>query len=150
MSHELRTPLNSIIVLSELIRENTASKEQNENFEYADMINSSSNELLRTINDILDLSKMEAGKMDINWGEVSVEDVTELVYHEFFKMAEKKQLSFEVLIEEEAPQMLVSDGQRLSQIIRNPIKIMLSNLRTRAVSLCAYTRINLLTALYSL
>ncbi|WP_054025170.1 sensor histidine kinase [Bacillus sp. FJAT-28004] len=119
MSHELRTPLNSIIVLSELIRENTASKEHNENFEYADMINSSSNELLRTINDILDLSKMEAGKMDINWGEVSVEDVTELVYHEFFQMAEKKQLSFEVIIEEEAPQMLVSDGQRLSQIIRN-------------------------------
>ncbi|WP_339205131.1 ATP-binding protein [Paenibacillus sp. FSL K6-3182] len=119
MSHELRTPLNSIIVLSELIRENTASQEHDENFEYADMINSSSNELLRIINDILDLSKMEAGKMDINWGEVSVEDVTQLVYHEFAHLAEKKQLSFEVLIDEEAPQMLVSDGQKLSQIIRN-------------------------------
>lgn len=119
MSHELRTPLNSIIVLSELIREDATGKENDDNYEYAEMINKSSNDLLRMINDILDLSKMDAEKMDFNWGEISVVDISQLLYHEFLQPAEKKQLNFEVLIDEEAPPMLVSDGQRLSQIIRN-------------------------------
>ncbi len=119
MSHELRTPLNSIILLSELIRENETGKADNENFEYADIIHTSSNELLRIINDILDLSKAEAGKMELEWGEISIEDITQVLYHQLAPFADKKQLNFEVLIDEAVPAVLMSDGLRLSQILRN-------------------------------
>ncbi|CAM4525559.1 two-component system chemotaxis sensor kinase CheA [Paenibacillus endophyticus] len=119
MSHELRTPLNSIILLSELIGENEAKDEYSENKQYADIINGSSQELLRIINDILDLSKIEAGKMEIDWGEISMEDITQLLYHQILPMAEKKKLSFQISIEDTAPELFVTDGLRLSQILRN-------------------------------
>lgn len=121
MSHELRTPLNSIILLSDLIRENEADKDQSENLEYAEIIHTSSLELLRIINDILDLSKVEAGKMELVWGEVSIEDIKQLLYHQLAPMAVNKGLSFEIIVDEAVPPLLVSDGQRLSQILRNLI-----------------------------
>nr|WP_102709626.1 ATP-binding protein [Paenibacillus castaneae] len=119
MSHELRTPLNSIIILSQLIRENDNDKVQEEHQQYADIIHESSNELLRIINDILDLSKVEAGKMEIDWAASSIEDVTQLVYYQLLPMAEKKQLDFKIHVSAEVPEVIVTDALRLSQILRN-------------------------------
>ncbi|WP_171056538.1 ATP-binding protein [Paenibacillus sinopodophylli] len=119
MSHELRTPLNSIILLSELIRDHEETGEHSENHQYAQIINSSSQELLRIINDILDLSKVEAGKMDMDWGEISVEDITQLMYHQIAPLANQKNLVMQVVINEKVPALIVSDGLRLNQILRN-------------------------------
>ncbi|WP_424766959.1 ATP-binding protein [Paenibacillus sp. sgz302251] len=119
MSHELRTPLNSIILLSQLIREHENDGRQSETFQYADIIHNSSTELLQIINDILDLSKVEAGKMEIEWGNVSIEDITQMLYYQIAPLAAKKDLSFEVIVGAEVPKLMVSDGLRLSQILRN-------------------------------
>lgn len=120
MSHELRTPLNSIILLSQLIRENEWEQDEpSENGQYADIIHTSSSELLRIINDILDLSKVEAGKMDIEWGPVATRDITQLLYHQLYPLAAKKGLAFTVEIGEEVPEAIYSDGLRLAQILRN-------------------------------
>ncbi|OBZ15165.1 ATP-binding protein [Bacillus sp. FJAT-26390] len=119
MSHELRTPLNSIILLSELIRENEADKEDSENLQYAEIINSSSTELLRIIVDILDLAKMEAGKMEMDFGEVSITDITQLLQHQLAPLADQKKLSFEIIADKDVPALLVSDGLRLSQVLSN-------------------------------
>lgn len=119
MSHELRTPLNSIILLSELIRDNEGNKEQSENRQYADIIHTSSQELLRIINDILDLSKVEAGKLEMDWGDISIEDLAQTMYYQMAPMANEKNLSISVSVAEEVPAMVFSDGLRLSQILRN-------------------------------
>ncbi|MCA0757643.1 sensor histidine kinase [Paenibacillus sp. N4] len=120
MSHELRTPLNSIILLSQLIRENEWEREElSENGQYADIIHTSSTELLRIINDILDLSKVEAGKMDIEWGQAATRDLTQLLYHQLYPIAAKKGLAFVVEIGQEVPEVIYTDGLRLAQILRN-------------------------------
>jgi signal transduction histidine kinase len=117
MSHELRTPLNSIILLSQLIYEN--EEEYSENGEYANIIHSSSQELLQIINDILDLSKVEAGKMDMEWGPVSTQDITQLLYQQLQPLAAKKGLGFSVAMNDDVPELIVTDGLRLTQILRN-------------------------------
>jgi signal transduction histidine kinase len=121
MSHELKTPLNSIILLSQLILENedSPSRDQNEDIRYAELIHASGNDLLQLINDILDLSKVEAGKMDIVRETVAVEDAVNLLYHQFMPMAEQKNVAFVVEVGEDVPKLIESDGLRMNQILRN-------------------------------
>lgn len=119
MSHELKTPLNSIILLSQMIGENEESGQTQDNRRYADIIQASGEQLLHMINDILDLSKVEAGKMDIVWDIVSVSDTVDLLYRQLQPLAEAKGIGMYVDVEPGMPMTIMSDGLRLGQILRN-------------------------------
>lgn len=119
MSHELRTPLNSIINLSQLIEENKDSLSPEETGEYAGIIHRSGEDLLLLINDILDLSKVEAGKLDINKEDLSVSEIPELLALQFSVAARLKGLEFKVTQDAEVPEIIHSDPQRVQQILRN-------------------------------
>ncbi len=119
MSHELRTPLNSILILSEQLKNNLHGNLTPKQVTHADIIHRSGSDLLALINDILDLSKIEAGRMSVLLEPLSLEDFTESLERSFRPMAEAKQLRFSVTIEPNAPHLVVSDHQRIFQIVRN-------------------------------
>lgn len=118
MSHELRTPLNSIISLSQIIEENEDLKCQ-ETKEYGGIIHRSGSELLSLINDILDLSKVEAGKLDVVHEELSVSEIPDLLALQFNVVAKQKGLEFNIALEDNVPKIIHSDPQRVQQILRN-------------------------------
>lgn len=119
MSHELRTPLNSILVLSQILAENRKKHLDNKELEYARTINSSGSDLLDLINEILDLSKVEAGKIDLFIESMYFDDLANYVRKTFGPLAEKKGLELFVNITNSVPQMIRTDAQRLYQIIKN-------------------------------
>jgi HAMP domain-containing protein/CheY-like chemotaxis protein/signal transduction histidine kinase len=119
MSHELRTPLNSLLILARLLTDNKEGNLTTKQVEFAQTILSSGTDLLNLINDILDLSKVEAGKMEVNPVDVSMEDVTEFVERTFRPVAEQKVLAFTVDIHADAPNPIFTDGQRLQQVLKN-------------------------------
>lgn len=119
MSHELRTPLNSIINLSQLIEENDGSLSNAEMSEYAAIIHRSGEELLMIISDILDLSKVEAGRLDIIKEDLNVSEIPDLLEMQFAVTASQKELEFHISMEEDVPQMIHSDPHRVQQILRN-------------------------------
>ncbi|MFC5404734.1 response regulator [Cohnella soli] len=119
MSHELRTPLNSILILSQILLENENDTLSHEEEEYAKVIHSSGNDLLTLIDDILDLSKIEAGKMLLTWDEVNVSEIPDHMRLMFNPVAKKKDLAFDVIVHEDVSPILRTDGQRLLQILKN-------------------------------
>jgi HAMP domain-containing protein/CheY-like chemotaxis protein/signal transduction histidine kinase len=119
MSHELRTPLNSLLILAKLLTENKEKNLTKKQIEYAQTIYSSGTDLLTLINDILDLSKVEAGKMDVDAGDVSMQEIRGFVERTFGPLAEQKHLSFDVNIASDVPSPIFTDGQRLQQILKN-------------------------------
>jgi len=122
MSHELRTPLNSILILSKLLsdkQENTTIT--NKDLEFAKTIYSSGSDLLNLINDILDLSKVEAGKMNINPEYMSLKELAYDVERSFKQIAIEKGLKFTIDISEELPDSIYTDPQRVKQIVNNLI-----------------------------
>lgn len=119
MSHELRTPLNSMLILSQLLLENRNKTLTEEEQGYASIIHSSGSDLLSLINDILDLSKVEAGKMLVEMDAVNLSELPCLLSGYFDKTAEKKNLEFSVTIDPSAPDLFYTDEMRLHQIMRN-------------------------------
>ncbi len=119
MSHELRTPLNSLLILSQLLAENKDGNLNDKQTEYAHTIYMSGADLLKMIDEILDLSKVDAGKMEINREEVPIKDWKGFVNQNFMPMANKKQLALKVSYEADLPESIVTDGYRVKQIIRN-------------------------------
>lgn len=119
MSHELRTPLNSMLILSQILSENKQGNLTEEEQNYASVIHKSGSELLNLINDILDLSKVEAGKMAVEMDLVNVTELPEVMRGYFEKSAENKHLSFEIEMDPNIPSIIYSDGMRLHQILRN-------------------------------
>jgi len=119
MSHELRTPLNSLLILAQLLTDNKGKNLTDKQVEYARTIHNSGIDLLKLINDILDLSKVEAGKIEINLEDVLLTDLIMSVEKEFRPLAESKNLAFQIAIADDIPQSLYTDGQRLKQIINN-------------------------------
>lgn len=119
MSHELRTPLNSILILSEQLKNNVHGNLSQKQVTHADIIHRSGSDLLALINDILDLSKIEAGRMSVLLEPLSLDDFIESIERSFRPMAEAKHLRFLVVSEPEAPPVVVSDHQRIFQIVRN-------------------------------
>ncbi len=119
MSHELRTPLNSLLILAKLLAESPDQNLTEKQREFASTIYSAGSDLLDLINDILDLSKVEAGKMDVNPEEVPLEQVREYVERTFRPLAEQKALTFELELGDAAPPTLVADEQRLQQVLKN-------------------------------
>lgn len=120
MSHELRTPLNSILLLSRLLSENNDKNMNDEQIEFANVIQSSGNGLLGLIDEILDLSKIEAGKMELEYIDFAVKEVTDNMKALFNEVAKQKNISFEVAVED-APLVLKTDKVRLEQILKNLI-----------------------------
>ncbi len=119
MSHELRTPLNSLLILSKLLADNKDGNLTSKQVEYAQTINSSGSDLLSLINDVLDLSKVEAGKMELNPSDVLVSEVKDSLQRSFGAMADDKHLAFNIDIASDVPATIRTDGQRLEQVLRN-------------------------------
>ncbi len=119
MSHELRTPLNSSLILAKLLADNPDENLTDEQVKYAKTILSSGNDLLNLINDILDLSKIESGHVEIRPHEVLLEHLSSDLRRLFGHVAEEKQLGFEIDIAPECPAAIDTDLQRLEQVLNN-------------------------------
>ena len=119
MSHELRTPLNSMLILAKLLADNSDKNLTMKQVEFAHTIQSSGGDLLAIINEILDLSKVEAGKMDVEITDVSLPEMSEYIDRTFAHVAQQKGLNFRVRLLPDAPSSLQTDRQRLQQILRN-------------------------------
>ncbi|GIF31710.1 ATP-binding protein, partial [Actinoplanes utahensis] len=119
MSHELRTPLNSLLLLARLLADNTEQNLTSKQIEFARTIHSAGSDLLSLIDDILDLSKIEAGRMDVEPDVVDFDGIRSYVEQAFVPQAEVKGLDFRVDVAPELPDSLVTDPQRLQQILRN-------------------------------
>ncbi|MEB2846693.1 response regulator [Rhizobiales bacterium RZME27] len=119
MSHELRTPLNSSLILAKLLADNPDENLTSEQVKYAQTIQSSGNDLLNLINDILDLSKIEAGHVDIRPEPVSLQRLVGSLNQLFDPVAKSKGLGFEIEIAPEIPPIIETDPQRLEQVIKN-------------------------------
>ncbi len=119
MSHELRTPLNSLLLLSRLLADNPNNNLTDKQIEFASTIHSAGSDLLRLIDDILDLSKIEAGRVDVDVATVHIGDVCAGIEQAFRPQAEDKGLELRVEVAPEVPASLVTDAQRLHQVLRN-------------------------------
>lgn len=119
MSHELRTPLNSLLILSQMLAENIEGNLTPKQVEYANAMYSSGNDLLNLINEILDLSKVESGKMGINPDEVILHNVIAFVEGQFNPVAQQKGIEFTTRIDANLPETIYTDEQRLQQILKN-------------------------------
>lgn len=119
MSHELRTPLNSLLILSESLAKNKTGNLTPEQVEKAQVIHGGGVDLLRLINDILDLSKVEAGKLDVHNEETSLADLLSHLRRQFTPIAKDKGLELLLDLDPWAPETIYTDGQRVEQILRN-------------------------------
>jgi CheY-like chemotaxis protein/signal transduction histidine kinase/HAMP domain-containing protein len=119
MSHELRTPLNSLLILAKLLSDNKDNNLTPKQVEFAQTIHSSGTDLLNLINDILDLSKVEAGKMEVNPTEVALRDLESFTKRTFEQVAQQKGLSYAVDLHPDVPAAIYTDGQRLQQVLKN-------------------------------
>ncbi|MDD2107339.1 MULTISPECIES: response regulator [Pseudomonas] len=119
MSHELRTPLNSSLILAKLLAENGEGNLSDEQVKFAESIYSAGNDLLNLINDILDIAKVEAGKLEVRPESTQVERLVEGLRGMFEPLAGHKGLAFEVTTEAQVPATLFTDRQRLEQILKN-------------------------------
>ncbi|WP_421446449.1 GAF domain-containing sensor histidine kinase, partial [Agrobacterium tumefaciens] len=119
MSHELRTPLNSSLILSQILSDAKSSLSAEQVREYAQTIHASNNDLLTLINDILDLSKIEAGHVDLDPEPMSLVGLLEPMRQQFAPIAADRGLAFTIEVDDDAPTSLVTDRQRLQQILKN-------------------------------
>jgi signal transduction histidine kinase/CheY-like chemotaxis protein len=119
MSHELRTPLNSSLILSRLLADNVKGNLDEQQTKHAELIYSSGKDLLALINDILDLSKVEAGRLEIRPEETSLKRLAHGLEILFQPQAQDKKLAFEVRVASDAPVHFVSDAQRVEQVLKN-------------------------------
>ncbi|HUJ25699.1 MAG TPA: response regulator, partial [Myxococcales bacterium] len=119
MSHELRTPLNSLLILAKLLADNKESNLTDKQIEYARTIYASGGDLLSLINEILDLSKVEAGKMQIEPRDIQLAELRDFFDRTFRPVAEQKGLRFDIELGEDVPQFIRTDPQRLQQVLKN-------------------------------
>ncbi|WP_425617897.1 response regulator [Anatilimnocola sp. NA78] len=119
MSHELRTPLNSSLILAKLLADNPQGNLSSEEVKYAQTILGAGNDLLNLINEILDLSKIEAGKMELRPESLRVAQWMESLSQTFKPLADQKGLTFQVSIQPDAPAVIETDRQRLEQVLKN-------------------------------
>ncbi|MFI8532645.1 HAMP domain-containing protein [Streptomyces aquilus] len=119
MSHELRTPLNSLLILARLLSDNPDGHLSDQEVQFATTIHRSGSDLLQLINDILDLSKIEAGRMDVRPKKLPLIKLLDYVHATFRPLTLDRGLAFEVSVGEAVPREMYSDEQRLQQILRN-------------------------------
>lgn len=135
MSHELRTPLNSSLILAKLLADNSSGNLNEEQIRFAQTIYSAGNDLLHLINDILDISKVEAGKLELVVEDLPLRRVVENLGHTFGPMAKQKQLAFSATVEPNVPLTIHTDRQRLEQILKNLLSNAVKFTETGSVSL---------------
>ncbi|WP_281884672.1 response regulator [Paenibacillus sp. YYML68] len=119
MSHELRTPLNSMLILSQLLKENKEGRLSDKQVEYAHTIYSSGCDLLKLIDDVLDLAKVEAGRMDLQHETVVLQELVAQLENAFTPIARSKGLRFVARVEEHLPHTIETDELRLQQVLKN-------------------------------
>ncbi|GGR93834.1 histidine kinase [Streptomyces humidus] len=119
MSHELRTPLNSLLILAKLLADNAEGNLSPKQVEFAETIHGAGSDLLQLINDILDLSKVEAGKMDVSPTRIALVQLVDYVEATFRPLTAEKGLDLSVRVSPELPATLHTDEQRLLQVLRN-------------------------------
>ena len=119
MSHELRTPLNSLLILSDQLCQNRDGNLTGRQVEFAKTIHSSGNDLLTLINDILDLSKIESGTVNVDVSELRFDDLRHYVERTFRHVGESKNLDFLLRVDPRLPKSMVTDAKRLQQILKN-------------------------------
>ncbi|MEO7161015.1 MAG: response regulator [Polaromonas sp.] len=135
MSHELRTPLNSSLILSKLLSDNQKGNLDAEQVKFAQSIYSAGNDLLSLINDILDISKVEAGKLELSPETITLGDLAASLQNTFGPLASQKNLAFEVQVEPGTPATLETDRQRAEQILKNLLSNAIKFTETGRVSL---------------
>jgi CheY-like chemotaxis protein len=138
MSHELRTPLNSSLILAKLLSDNPTGNLTEEQIKFARNIYSAGNDLLELINDILDLSKIEARKVDVSRETISVPQLLDNLAQTLRPMADQKLLAFDIAIEPGTPTTIQSDSQRVRQILKNLLSNALKFTAKGGVKLRAY------------
>jgi len=120
MSHELRTPLNSILILAQLLAENKNNVLGKKETEYARNIHNSGTDLLNLINEILDLSKVEAGKMELDIAEVTLQGIVGNMSALFSELAKEKSIDFAIDVDTHSvPPAIKTDKQRVEQVLKN-------------------------------
>jgi signal transduction histidine kinase/DNA-binding response OmpR family regulator len=119
MSHELRTPLNSLLILSKDLADNKGRNLTDDQVESAEIIYNSGHDLLNLINEVLDLSKIEAGKMHVHVERVNMREFIDTTQKNFRRQAEQKKLNLKVEMDQDVPEFIFTDRQRLDQIIKN-------------------------------
>ncbi|CAN5175644.1 hypothetical protein BH23BAC3_BH23BAC3_00570 [soil metagenome] len=119
MSHELRTPLNSIILLSKLLLKAKDKNLSDDQAKFVDVIHQSGNNLLELINEVLDLSKIEAGEMEISLKKLNTAEMIRSIQNIFNPIADEKDVQFEVTSDQNVPQQLVTDRMRVEQVLKN-------------------------------
>ncbi|OQX96428.1 hypothetical protein B6I21_01085 [candidate division KSB1 bacterium 4572_119] len=119
MSHELRTPLNSLLILSRDLADNSKNNLDEKQVEASEIIYKSGTDLLNLINEILDLSKIEAGMITIEFQSVLLNNIAQNIKRNFQHQADKKRLKLEVIVEPDLPEEIQTDQQRIEQIIKN-------------------------------
>lgn len=119
MSHELRTPLNSLLILSGILAKNEGGNLTPNQVESAQIIYSSGSDLLQLINEILDLSKVEAGHMDFHFAPMSFDSLTQNMRTLFEHVAQERNLEFKTVVAQGLPDSIVTDQQRLEQVVKN-------------------------------
>jgi signal transduction histidine kinase/CheY-like chemotaxis protein len=119
VSHELRTPLNSMLLLSRLLAEDADGRLSERELEFAQTIHAAGDDLLSLINDILDLSKVEAGRMELDFAPLALSDVCADAERGFRHIADDQGLSFAVEVDPAVSGSIVSDQQRLGQVLKN-------------------------------
>ncbi|MBL1100385.1 HAMP domain-containing protein [Streptomyces coffeae] len=135
MSHELRTPLNSLLILAKLLADNADGNLSPKQVEFAETIHGAGSDLLQLINDILDLSKVEAGKMDVSPTRIALVQLVDYVEATFRPLTAEKGLDFSVRVSPELPATLHTDEQRLLQVLRNLLSNAVKFTDTGAVEL---------------
>lgn len=119
MSHELRTPLNSILILARILKENRPENLNEDQIKYAGVIHNAGNDLLSLINDILDLSKIESGKVDLSIEKVKPAAISQSMESLFNELARSKKINFQTVLAEDLPKEIVTDQSRVEQIVKN-------------------------------
>lgn len=135
MSHELRTPLNSVLLLSRLLSDNNEKNLTPQQIEYAEVIQSAGQGLLLLIDEILDLSKIEAGKMEMEISKVSVSEITSDLQTLFEPVAKEKNIELHIHVDENVPGTIDTDKMRLEQVLKNLVSNALKFTKTGSVSL---------------
>ncbi|MXV15094.1 response regulator [Hufsiella ginkgonis] len=119
MSHELRTPLNSILILARILKENKTDNLTAEQIKYASVIHNAGSDLLTLINDILDLSKIESGKLELSIETVKIQEIQYDLDLLFREVAVNKRISYNISVDDNVPRNIVTDRLRLEQILKN-------------------------------
>jgi len=119
MSHELRTPLNSLLILARLLADNSLNNLTDKQVEYSQTIYSAGTDLLELINDILDLAKIESGTMSLDIEQIVLADLETSLEQTFRQVAQNKELSFTIQLDDKLPPTIYNDSKRLQQILKN-------------------------------